>query len=199
MRIMLGAPAAKGQNVRMRIYLAGPEVFLPDAAAIGAAKKAICARHGVTGVFPLDPPAPMPSGPPDWRRIFAANEMHIQGCDALVANLTPFRGVGADPGTVYELGFMRGLGRAVHGYTHDPRPHRERVPGARFDGAVWRDEEGLEVEEFGLAENLMIEGAIAACGGVMLRAEVPLGWTDLSLFEAAIARIAAGGQLIAAE
>ncbi len=189
----------KRHNVRMRIYMAGPEVFLADAVAIGAAKKAICARHGVTCVFPLDPPAPMPSGPPDWRRIFAANEMHIQGCDALVANLTPFRGAGADPGTVYELGFMRGLGRAVHGYTHDPRPYRERVPGARFDGRLWRDAEGLEVEEFGLAENLMVEGAIAAGGGLMLRAETRLAWTDLSLFEACIAHIATGGRLIAAE
>jgi nucleoside 2-deoxyribosyltransferase len=186
----------------MRIYLAGPEVFLPDAAAIGAAKKAICARHGVTGVFPLDPAAPvaqMAPGPLDWQRIFAANKTHIHGCDALVANLTPFRGAGADPGTVYELGFMRGLGRPVHGYTHDPRPHRARVPEARFDGSAWRDAEGLEIEEFGLAENLMIEGAIAACRGVMLRAEAPLGWTDLALFEACIARIAAGGHLIAAE
>lgn len=186
----------------MRIYLAGPEVFLPDAVAIGAAKKAICARHGVTGVFPLDPPPAaghVAPGPHDWQRIFAANKAHIHGCDALVANLTPFRGAGADPGTVYELGFMRGLGRAVHGYTHDPRPHRERVPGARFEAGVWRDEQGLEVEEFGLAENLMIEGAIAACGGLMLRAEAPLAWTDLSVFEACIARVAAGGQLIAAE
>jgi nucleoside 2-deoxyribosyltransferase len=178
----------------MRIYLAGPEVFLPDAAAIGAAKKAICARHGLTGVFPLDPPAPMPSGPPEWRRIFAANKLHLAGCEALVANLTPFRGAGADPGTVYELGYMRGLGRPVHGYTHDPRPHRARVPEARFDGRVWRDAEGLEVEEFGLTENLMIEGAIAASGGVLLRAEAPLPWTDLTLFEACIRAVAAGGR-----
>ncbi|MCU0888822.1 MAG: nucleoside 2-deoxyribosyltransferase [Rubritepida sp.] len=175
----------------MRIYLAGPEVFLRDAAAIGAAKKAICARHGCTGVFPLDPPAPMPSGPAEWRRIHAANELHIRGCDALVANLTPFRGVGADPGTVFELGFMRGLGRPVHGYTHDPRDHLARVPEAVRDDAAWRDAEGLEVEDFGLAENLMLEGAILAGGGVMLRAAAPLAWQDLSLFERCVALLRA--------
>ena len=159
----------------MRIYLAGPEVFLPDPLAMGEAKKAICARHGFTGVYPLDAPAPMPSGPPDWRRIHAANEAHIQGCDALVANLTPFRGPAADPGTVFELGYMRGLGRPVFGYTHSPSDYRARVAGARHAQGQWRDAEGLEVEDFGLAENLMLEGAIAASGGVMLRAVAQIG------------------------
>jgi len=167
----------------MRIYLAGPEVFLPDPLAIGAAKKAICARYGIHGVFPMDAPTLMPSGPPDWRRIHAANEAHIQGCDALVANFTPFRGIAADPGTVFELGYMRGLGRPVFGYTHAPEDYRARVAPAERVQEQWRDAEGLEIEDFGLAENLMLEGAIAASGGVMLRATAPLDWTDLSLFE----------------
>ncbi|WP_424813882.1 nucleoside 2-deoxyribosyltransferase [Roseococcus sp. YIM B11640] len=174
----------------MRVYLAGPEVFLPDPAAFGAAKKAICARHGLTGVFPLDPPTPMPSGPPDWRRIHAANEMHITGCDMLVANLTPFRGASADSGTVFEVGLMRGLGRPVFGYTHMPGEYRARIADARHDGKLWADAEGLEIEDFGLSENLMIEGAILASGGVFLRAEAPLDWTDLALFEACVAEIA---------
>jgi len=167
----------------MRIYLAGPEVFLPDPLAMGAAKKAICSRHGMTGVFPLDAPAPMPSGPPDWRRIHAANEAHIQNCDALVANLTPFRGVAADPGTVFELGYMRGLGRPVFGYTHDPANYRQRVGGALAADGRWCDFDGLEIEDFGLAENLMLEGAIRASGGVLLRADTARGWGDLALFE----------------
>ena len=167
----------------MRIYLAGPEVFLPDPLAAGAAKKALCARHGMLGVFPLDAPAPMPSGPPDWRRIHAANEAHIEGCDVLVANLTPFRGVAADPGTVFELGYMRGLGRPVFGYTHAPADYLARMADAVHDGKTWRDAEGLEIEDFGLAENLMLEGAIAASGGVLLRADRARGWDDLDLFE----------------
>lgn len=175
----------------MRIYLAGPEVFLATAQEVGAAKKAICVRHGHEGVFPLDPPAMSPARRADWRRIHAANEMLIRGCDALVANLTPFRGVGADPGTVFELGFMRGLGRPVHGYTHDPRPHRLRVPDATPHAQGWRDAAGLEIEDHDLSENLMLEGAILAGGGVMLRAAVPIGWTDLSLFERCIAALSA--------
>ncbi len=38
----------------MKIYLAGPDVFLPDAIEIGRRKVEICARHGVTGLYPLD-------------------------------------------------------------------------------------------------------------------------------------------------
>ena len=55
--------------------------------------------------------------------------------------------------------------------------------GARQVGGVWRDAEGHEIEDFGLAENLMLEGAIAASGGIMLRAESTRGWTDLEVFE----------------
>ena len=38
----------------MKIYLAGPDVFLPDAVDIGRRKADICARHGLTGLYPLD-------------------------------------------------------------------------------------------------------------------------------------------------
>ncbi|MBC7636099.1 MAG: nucleoside 2-deoxyribosyltransferase, partial [Acetobacteraceae bacterium] len=38
----------------MRVYLAGPDVFLPDPVTRGAAFKQICASFGLRGVFPLD-------------------------------------------------------------------------------------------------------------------------------------------------
>ena len=43
-------------STRPRVYLAGPDVFLPDALAVGEAKKRLCADHGLEGVFPLDNP-----------------------------------------------------------------------------------------------------------------------------------------------
>ncbi len=36
------------------VYLTGPDVFLPNARQIGAGKRAICARHGLVGVYPDD-------------------------------------------------------------------------------------------------------------------------------------------------
>jgi nucleoside 2-deoxyribosyltransferase len=35
----------------VHVYLAGPEVFLPNVREIGARKRAICERHGLVGVF----------------------------------------------------------------------------------------------------------------------------------------------------
>lgn len=180
----------------MRVYLAGPEVFLADAPAIAAAKKAICARLGLDGVFPTDDHPATPAEPEDHWRIYAQNEAHLRACDALIANLTPFRGASADAGTAYELGFMRALGRPVFGYAHVAGDFAQRtltMLGPRIrrrpDGA-WEDEEGMAVEAFGLTDNLMLDGGIRAAGGVFLTAP-PAPWGDLALFERCAAAAAA--------
>ncbi|MBP0492372.1 nucleoside 2-deoxyribosyltransferase [Roseomonas indoligenes] len=180
----------------MRIYLAGPEVFLPDAGALAEAKRALCARHGATGIFPTDPvhcPA-ADAASEDWLAIYLRNEAHIRGAEALIANLTPFRGPSADAGTVYELGFMRALGRPIAGYSNAAMPFEERSraflgPAARRrpDGA-WEDAEGLHLESFGLRDNLMIDGGIRAAGGPFVTRDVPeeVRWRDLAAFEEAL-------------
>src|SRR3979409_637881 len=60
-------------------------------------------------------------------RIFAGNEAMMIEADAIIANLTPFRGPGADAGTVYELGFMAGGGKLCLGYCNDPTLYADRV------------------------------------------------------------------------
>ena len=69
------------------------------------------------------------------RAIFKANEAMIDAADAIIANLTPFRGAGADPGTVYELGYAAGRGKLCLGYSNDPAIYAERVRRLA-DGAV---------------------------------------------------------------
>ena len=183
----------------MRVYLAGPEVFLPDALEIAAAKKRICAAHGLEGVFPFDtPPQAPPAERPYWMRIYLGNEAHIRSCGALIANLTPFRGPSADAGTVYELGFMRALGRPVMGYSTDGADFLDRTRaflGAavrpRADGG-FEDAEGMGLEDFGLGDNLMIDGGIEAAGGAFDRqAATGDRWRDLSGFARCCAALAA--------
>jgi nucleoside 2-deoxyribosyltransferase len=186
----------------MRIYLAGPDVFLPEAEVIATAKKAICARHGMTGIFPLDPiqDAAAEAASDRFMKIYLWNEAHIRSCDALVANLTPFRGPSADAGTVFELGFMRALGRPVFGYANTSASFRDRTLaflGAtarpRPEAGEWEDAAGLHLENFGLQDNLMIDGGILASGGRILTRAVPeeRRWSDLGAFEDCIAALAA--------
>lgn len=163
-----------------------------------AGKKTICERHGLVGVSPLDDLADEPvewAEFPFWRRIALRNEAHIGSCRGLIANLTPFRGPSADVGTVYEIGFARALGLAVFGYATTSEPFLPRTlkalgegAKARHDGS-WHDADGLMVEQFGLFDNLMIEGGIAGSGGQLITGDAGR-WDDLSLFERCVAAMA---------
>lgn len=195
--IRKGSTAERRRAPRPRVYLAGPDVFLPDARALLARKKALCRRHGFTPVSPLDAePGAAPTRPTSRRTrglaIAAANEAKIRSCRLVVANLSPFRGPSADPGTVYEVGFARGLGLAVFGYTTDGRSFRARTLhalGLRAKGrATARDADGLAIEDFGLRDNLMLDGALHAAGGVFVapRGGQRLARADLSGFEACL-------------
>ena len=186
----------------MRVYLAGPDVFLPAPFARAEALKEVCARHGLRGVSPLDALADEPdswAGLSEARQIALRNEAHIRSCQALIANLTPFRGPSADAGTVFEVGFARALGLPVFGWSNDARLFAERTHAFLGGGAVragdgWRDAEGLLVEDFALADNLMIEGAVLASGGELVVGDVPEAarWRDLDAFARLVAALARG-------
>ena len=162
-----------------RLYLAGPEVFLPDALAVGAQKIALCAKHGFEGVFPLDASLDLAglSKAEQARRISAANEDLMRTCAGLIANLTPFRGVSMDAGTAFEVGFMRALGRPVLGYTNVAADYRDRAEQYRRLRLALLDADAADVriEDFDGAENLMIEVAITASGATLVRRAVPPG------------------------
>src|ERR1700693_5619678 len=110
----------------MKIYLAGPDVFLPDVVEIGRRKAELCAHHGLTGLYPLDNPVDLAAKDASLRIYRGNAAMMNEGC-AIIANLTPFRGPGADAGTVYELGFMAGRGKLCFGYSNDPSSYADRV------------------------------------------------------------------------
>ncbi len=156
---------------RPEIYLAGPEVFLPDPWARAAEMKAVCARLGAVGWFPMDNQGDVADADPDVMaaKICAADEALVARCDAIVANMSPFRGPSMDAGTCYEMGLAKGLGKLVVGWTEDRRLWREKVALVSplvAEGEGFRDAEGMLCRDFGLVDNLMmVKGAhgVFAC------------------------------------
>lgn len=185
-----------------RIYLAGPDVFLANAREMGERKRSICERHGLVGIFPADEEAasnPSVTLPERGLAISRAMEHLMRTCDALIVNLTPFRGPSADVGSAYEMGFMRALGRPVFAYTNDDRPYFERV--VDFCGGAARrrasggheDNDGMAIEPFTLRDNLMLEGCVITSGSSII-AEAALHserYTCLAAFERCVAEAAA--------
>jgi nucleoside 2-deoxyribosyltransferase len=171
----------------MKIYLAGPDVFLPDAIEIGRRKVEICKVHGVTGLYPLDNKVDLTASDASLH-IFRGNEAMMDQADAIIANLTPFRGPGADPGTAYELGVMAARKKLCIGYSNDPTIYADRV--RRFttvtshDGQLI-DADGLMIEDFGLNDNLMMIHALDLYGCPLVTPQhMPDDiWHDLAAFE----------------
>ncbi|MFC7052937.1 nucleoside 2-deoxyribosyltransferase [Hansschlegelia quercus] len=160
----------------MKAYLAGPEVFLPDAAAIGREKKEICRTYGLEGLYPVDDSEPG-EGSEAAQRIFAANDALIRSCDLVIANLTPFRSVSADVGTAFEVGMAFALGKSVFGYSNEPALLVDRVA-----------QDGMLVEDFGGFDNLMLTQAVTGFVSSPNGRPLPLG--DLAVFEACVAMAA---------
>ncbi len=112
---------------------------------IFAARRAVCAQHGLDALVPLDERATTAA------LIYRSNVRLLAGADAVVANVSPFRGPHADPGTAWEMGHAVALGTPVFAYSDAPQALRQRVAA----GAI-ADADGMKVEDFGLAENLML-------------------------------------------
>jgi nucleoside 2-deoxyribosyltransferase len=179
----------------MKIYLAGPDVFLPNAIELGRKKSALCARYGLEGLYPLDNAIELAAAGASLA-IFKGNETMMDAADAIIANLTPFRGPGADGGTTYELGYMAGRGKPCFGYSNDPSTYADRV--REFTDVFRRDSrladsDGLTVEDFRLADNLMMIHALDRYGGALVRPRARPAdiWHDLTAFETCV-RLAAG-------
>ena len=150
-------------------YLAGPDVFLPDAAAHARRKLAICARHGIEGRAPLDEDAASIAAMPAadaWRMIFRKDIAMMEASHLVIANLTPFRGASADSGTLVELGWFLGRGRPCFGYSNSGVPFAERSRAQL--AAVPDPMPGLATDGFSLPDNLMIPGALETFGHPMV-------------------------------
>lgn len=176
-------------------YFGGPDCFSPHAGAIFAAKLAAAEAFGFQGLVPSDTdPAPGLAPRERSRRIFRANLALMRRADFAIFNLTPFRGVSADVGTAYELGFFTGLGKPAFAYANTTADYIGRLSPAGRNGvgdAV--DAEGCLIEDFGNADNLMLDGAVAQFGAPLVRLDVPAGetMTNVEGFRACLGQAAA--------
>lgn len=176
----------------MKVYLAGPEVFLPNAREVLDAKIALARRYGFTPISPGDLEIPaFETKRGHGLAISAVNEKLMSGAEMIIANLTPFRGIAADVGTVYELGFMCARGCPAYGFSNMASNHFERLM-AYYGGSIQPDAhgrprgpDGVAVEDFDMIENLMLDGGIEARGGVLVTREVAPDrlFLDLSAYE----------------
>ncbi len=177
----------------IRVYLAGPEVFLRNAKEIGERKKTLCRKYGFQGVFSLDAEVDVKNKKPReiGLCISGINENLIKTCDIVIANMTPFRGPSADVGTAYEMGFAHALGKKVFAYTNIAVPFTERTVKAlntgvhRTEDGKLRDANGMFIEEVDLTDNLMLDGCIHASTKCLVIEEAPADklFTYLGSFE----------------
>jgi nucleoside 2-deoxyribosyltransferase len=169
-----------------RIYLAGPMVFYPDPEPAFRRMREICRRHGLVGVSPLDNQMGLKGLAPDrdlLARIVQADVELMDRLDGGLFCLDGFRrSPEMDPGTAFEIGYMRALGKPIVGWTRDPRDYPAKVldyfentfglrllaaePGAKGGSSgTMRDPDGILVHSQTCLQNAMIDIGIASAGG----------------------------------
>lgn len=182
-----------------KLYIAGPEVFLPNAREQMDRKAALVRQYGFEPLCPGDLDIP----PQKTRKAFGlaisrVNEGMMDEAHGIVANLTPFRGEWADVGTVFELGYMCARGKMVAAYSNVADDHYRRLM-RYYDGEIAegadgykRGPDGLSLEDFDMADNLMLDGGVERRGGIVATYAAASGeiYTDLTAFEACLKHLA---------
>ena len=135
-------------------YLAGPDVFFPNAKAEGKRKCDLLLGYGIQGHFPLD--NEIPDSEEMAHEIFLGNVQLINRSDIVLANILPFRGPSLDPGTAWEIGYAYARGIPVICYGSS-ETYLQRCRDLGLEGTpAGFDHEGMLIEDFGEQENLMI-------------------------------------------
>lgn len=150
----------------MKVYLAGFDVFKPDAASVFASLCSEAIRLQLVPLAPIDGDLPVAMhGVQLARHIFISNVAKLSEADGVIANLAPFRGHEPDSGTVFEVGYAIARGIPVVGYGVPAGSYADRLhaatPCTRCEAGVLREQHsGWLVEDFGLPLNLMLSCSI---------------------------------------
>ena len=166
----------------LTVYLAGPDVFYPEAKEKLGTKKAILNKHGIHSHTPLDKEISFAgkSKQDIANEIAHSNEKIMEDCNIILANLENWHGSpSADVGTAFEMGYMSARFERdpkkvmIVGYYPNgiQKKFSTRVVDKLCDGkqitqdGILIDPSGYEIEDFDLLDNLMLVQAISKSGG----------------------------------
>lgn len=155
------------------IYLAGPEVFLPNALDVLLNSKKLCETFGFRALTPFDGEITDKVQLAKANQIFAENVSLINQCDIVIANCNPFRGACVDDGTAFEIGYAYAKNKSVYGYINDkrnlPEIVKSKIPTKPHPSGYAIDDDGFLLnEDFGNSINLMLEFSILNSGGELV-------------------------------
>ncbi len=157
---------------RPKVYIAGPECFMPNSQQLARDAVALCDRMGFEGWSPVLPVegAPAVCGDTPQQRaasICKKNMWLIENCDLIIANCNNWRGEEPDGGTCFELGYGYMLGKKLYCFLDDIRPCVDKYKGKKImcDDGVYRDEQNRFFESGPL--NLMLSAPATVVGGAL--------------------------------
>jgi len=104
------------------VYLAGPYVFLDETGYRRHVAAVTRVLEGL-GLCVLAPGRATAGADP--AEVARENLVMLSECEALIADLSPFRGVEPDAGTAFEVGYAASRGMIVGAYSTDHRPYAE--------------------------------------------------------------------------
>ncbi len=157
---------------KKKIYLAGFDVFYPNAIEVLNEKKKLCETYGFIGLAPLDNEVDFSQPKEQLRKtIYEANVQLIKEADILCVNLNAFRHGEPDAGTVFEIGYGVALGREVYVYVDSGETMLEKTrthdASCVCKDGVWIDGNGLTIEDFDGMFNLMITESTTIINGTL--------------------------------
>lgn len=156
---------------KKKVYIAGPDVFRLDWPDFAKRVSIACEDMGVTPLFPIPPDASLdhdgvpgisiPGSRHDAEKVYRQCLAQIDEADAVVANITPFRGLEPDSGTVFEIAMAAAQGKIIVAYSRDKKKWIDRLAEnfRRTSCGSWLCQHGWLIERFGLPCNVMVAQA----------------------------------------
>lgn len=147
-----------------KIYLAGPTVFLKNSDIVFKELTNLFSLNGFQAITPFESELNpfLKTKREVSSKIYQENLEKIHQCDAIVADLNPFRSEGFEPdsGTVFEVGYGYALKKPIIAVLTDQRPLRTKLSESLGEYETTRGffdkKHDLLIEDFDNPVNLML-------------------------------------------